>query len=60
VRGIARQLFGDRVRLRVIEPERRRSLLARLAWRRRPDLGDVAGDLLAKLEERLIWARLGL
>jgi signal peptide peptidase SppA len=60
VRGIARQLFGDRVRLRVIEPERRRSLLARLAWRRRPDLGDAAGDLLARVEERLIWARFGL
>lgn len=60
VRGIARQLFGDRVRLRVIEPERRRSLLARLAWRRRTDLGDMAGDLLARVEERLIWARLGL
>jgi signal peptide peptidase SppA len=60
VRGIARQLFGDTVRLRVIEPERRRSLLARLAWRRRSDLGDAAGDLLARVEERLIWARFGL
>ncbi|HKT19118.1 MAG TPA: S49 family peptidase [Stellaceae bacterium] len=59
-RGIARQLFGDRVRLRPIEPERRRSLLARLAWRRRPDFGDIAADLLARLEERLMWARFGL
>ena len=42
------------------EPERRRSLLARLAWRRRSDLGDAAGDLLARVEERLIWARFGL
>jgi len=59
-RSVARQLFGDQVRLRLIEPERRRSLLTRLVWRRRLDLGDIAADLLARLEERLIWARFGL
>jgi hypothetical protein len=27
---------------------------------RRPDVGDLAADLLARLEERLLWARFGL
>jgi signal peptide peptidase SppA len=60
LRGVARGLFGEDVRLRLIEPERRRSLLARVAWPGRGDVGDLAGDLLARLEERLIWARFGL
>ena len=60
LRGVLRGLFGDEIRLRMIEPERRRSLWARLGWPRRPDIGDVAGDLLARLEERMIWARFGL
>lgn len=60
LRGVARGLFGEDVRLRLIEPERRRSLLARFAWPGRGDVGDLAGDLLARVEERLIWARFGL
>ncbi len=60
MRGVVRGLFGDGVRLRLIEPERRRPLWARLAWPRRPEIGDLAGDLLARLEERVIWARFGL
>jgi signal peptide peptidase SppA len=61
LRGVLRGLFGEDVRLRLIEPERRRSLWARLVVPRRPDLGgDIVGDLLARLEERLIWARFGL
>jgi signal peptide peptidase SppA len=61
LRGVMRQRFGEEVRLRVIEPERRRlSLLSFFGLPRRPDTLDVFGDLLARLEERLIWARLGL
>jgi signal peptide peptidase SppA len=61
LRGVMRQRFGEEVRLRVIEPERRRlSLLSFFGLPRRPDTADVFGDLLARLEERLIWARLGL
>ncbi len=61
LRGIMRQRYGEDIRLRAVEPERRRfALLGRLGWPRRPDIGDVAGDLLARLEERLIWARFGL
>jgi len=61
LRSVMRARFGERVRLRLVEPERRR--LAWLSWfglPRRVDLGDVAFDLLARLEERMIWARFGL
>lgn len=60
LRGVMRQRYGDTVRLRAVEPERRRLLLPRFGLPRRPDIGDIAGDLLARLEERLIWARFGL
>jgi signal peptide peptidase SppA len=61
LRGVMRQRYGDAVKLRVVEPERRRfSLLSLLGLPRRPDVTDVAADLLARLEEHLIWARFGL
>lgn len=60
LRGVMRGLFGEEVRLRMIEPERRRPLWARLALPNRPDVADLAGDLLTRVEERLIWARFGL
>jgi serine protease SohB len=61
LRGVMRQRHGETVKLRVVEPGRRRfSLLSRFGWPRRPDVGEVAADLLARLEERLIWARFGL
>jgi serine protease SohB len=61
LRSVMRQRYGETVVLRLIEPERRRfSLFSRLGWPRGADLGDLAADLLARLEERLIWARFGL
>ncbi len=60
MRGVVRELFGDTVRLRLIEPERRRPFWARLVWPGRPEVSDIAGDLLARIEERVIWARFGL
>ncbi|HEX7970324.1 MAG TPA: S49 family peptidase [Stellaceae bacterium] len=61
LRSVMRQRYGEEVKLRVIEPERRRlSLLSWLGLPRRPDIGDLAADLLARVEERLIWARFGL
>jgi signal peptide peptidase SppA len=60
LRGTLRERYGETVRLRAIEPERRRFSLWRLGMPRRPDIADVAGELLARLEERLIWARFGL
>jgi signal peptide peptidase SppA len=60
LRGIMRERFGEEVRLRVVEPERRRFGLLGFRPSRRPEIGDIAFDLLARLEERLIWARFGL
>lgn len=60
LRGVLRGLFGEDVRLQLIEAERRRPLWARLAVPGRSDLGDVASDLVARIEERVIWARFGL
>jgi signal peptide peptidase SppA len=60
LRSIMRQRYGETVRLRLMEPERRRFPMAGLGLPRRPDVGDLAGDVLAWLEERLIWARFGL
>jgi len=60
LRGVMRQRYGDTVKLRAVEPERRRFSLLRFGLPRRPDIADVAADLLARLEERLIWARFGL
>jgi serine protease SohB len=60
-RSVMRQRYGENVRLVGIEPERRRfGILSRFGLPRRPDIADIAADLLARLEERLIWARFGL
>ncbi len=59
MRGILRERFGPKLRLRPVEPERRRFALS-FPWRRRPAIGDLAADLAAQLDERLIWARFGL
>jgi signal peptide peptidase SppA len=58
MRGVLRARFGAKLRLRPVEPARRRFAFARL-WRR-ADIGDLAADLAARVEERLIWARFGL
>ncbi len=61
LRGVLRGLFGEEVRLRLFDPERRRPLWARIAVPTRPDVaGDMIGDLMTRVEERLIWARFGL
>jgi signal peptide peptidase SppA len=61
LRSVMRERHGDAVKFRVIEPERRRfAWLPRFGLPRRTDFGDMAFDLVARLEERLIWARFGL
>lgn len=65
LRSIVRDRFGDKVKFRVIGPERRwlrRRLGLRLGDRGgAPDLGGAfAGGLLAAIEERTWWSRLGL
>jgi signal peptide peptidase SppA len=60
LRGVLRTMFGEDIQLRPIELARRRFSLARLASPFGADVGDIAGDLLARIEERMIWARFGL
>lgn len=60
LRGVLRARFGDAVRLKSVEPERRRLFLPGLSRPRRPEVADLAAEVLARLEERLIWARFGL
>jgi signal peptide peptidase SppA len=65
LRGTLRARFGDKVQLRVVDPEKRRFSIglprfvrARSAFAGSP--GEFVGDLLASVEERLIWSRFGL
>jgi signal peptide peptidase SppA len=61
LRGVMRGMFGESVQLRPIEPDRRRRFaLNRLVPAFGIDASDVVGDLLTRIEERLIWARFGL
>ena len=61
LRGVLRGMFGESVRLRAIEPDRRRRFsLGQLVPSFGAEAGDIAGDLLTRIEERLIWARFGL
>jgi len=65
LRGTLRARFGDKVRLRVVDPEKRRFSfrLPRLPGMRASFAeapGEFVGDLLASVEERLFWSRFGL
>jgi signal peptide peptidase SppA len=61
LRGVLRGMFGEGVRLRLVEPDRRRRFgLTRLVPSFGNEAGDIIGDLLTRIEERLIWARFGL
>jgi len=64
LRQTLRARFGDKVRLRLIEPEKRR-FSWNLPFPARADAlsaspGDIVADLLATVEERLHWGRFGL
>lgn len=60
LRDVMRQRYGEKVRLKFIEPERRRFSFLGLPSLHRSDIGDLAADLVARIEERAIWARFGL
>jgi len=66
LRGTMRARFGERVRLRLIDTERKRRFLPRLPFlssARAPSplaIADMVGDLAAAVEERLTWSRFGL
>jgi signal peptide peptidase SppA len=60
LRGVLRERFGEGVRLKAVEPERRRLALLPFRRPRTPDILDLAAELASFVEERLIWARFGL
>jgi signal peptide peptidase SppA len=61
LRGVMRERFGEKVRLRLVEPPGRRRWLPSLPLRfGRSDPADLVADLLATVEERLVWSRFGL
>ncbi len=60
LRGVLRDRFGENVRLKAIEPERRRFALLGFRRPRGPDIVDLAAEIASFVEERLIWARFGL
>jgi signal peptide peptidase SppA len=64
LRGTLRARFGDKVRLRLVEPEKRRFQLQLPFAARASEFagspGEIAADLLATVEERLHWGRFGL
>ena len=60
LRSVMRERFGDKVRLRLVGPERR-WLRRRLgSTESRPPAGTWAEDLIAAAETRAVWARYGL
>ena len=57
--AFVRERFGKDARLRVIEPKRG-WLARRLRFANGPDLGEAVLEVLARVEERALWARYGL
>jgi signal peptide peptidase SppA len=60
IRGVLRERFGEGVRLRSVDVRRRRRWLPSIPIGTRRDPLDLVGDVLAAVEERLLWARFGL
>src|SRR5215469_12187803 len=63
LRGVLRNRFGDKVRLRLVEERRRRFGLPYPLFtpvRGAGSAGEALGDLVAAVEERLLWRRFGL
>jgi signal peptide peptidase SppA len=60
IRGVMRARYGDKVRLRLVNPDRRRWL----RWRRLPFFAQDPAALVAEIadwiEARLLWSRFGL
>ncbi|MBV9523798.1 MAG: S49 family peptidase [Alphaproteobacteria bacterium] len=63
LRGVMRARYGDKVRLRLVEDRKRRLALG-LPFLARSGLaglsGETVGELIATVEERLLWGRFGL
>jgi signal peptide peptidase SppA len=61
VRDTLRQRYGDKLHLKVIEPRRGLFRLPGLSFGGGGvPLGGLTGDIVAAVEDRLVWSRLGL
>jgi signal peptide peptidase SppA len=60
LRDTLRQRYGEKVRLRVIEPKRPLFRLPSLGLGGRASIGGMATEVIASIEDRIFWSRLGL
>lgn len=60
LRGTMRARFGTAVRLKPIEPERRRFSFLPFRRPRMPEVAELVADVASWIEDRAIWARFGL
>jgi len=60
LRTVMRARYGEKVRLRAVEPPRRGWLMRRLGLERGDPLGEGADALLAAVARRGLWGRFGL
>ena len=57
--GVLRERYGEKVRLKLIEPKRPLFQLPRVGFGGAVGTG-LASDVVAAIEDRAIWSRLGL
>jgi signal peptide peptidase SppA len=60
LRETLRERYGEDVRLRVIEPKRGWLSLPRLGFGGSTSASGLVGDVIASVEDRVFWSRLGL
>jgi signal peptide peptidase SppA len=60
LRETLRARYGDKVRLKVIEPRRSLFRLPPLGFGGRASVGGMATEVIASIEDRIFWSRLGL
>jgi signal peptide peptidase SppA len=60
LRGTLRARYGDDVRLKLIAPRRGLLNLPRFGFSSGTGVGGMVGDVLAMVEDRALWSRLGL
>lgn len=60
LRATLRDRYGEDVRMKVIEPKRSWFSLPRIGFGGRIGAGDLVSDVVAAVEDRVVWSRLGL
>jgi ClpP class serine protease len=60
LRETLRTRYGEKVRLKVIEPKRPLFRLPTLGLGGRASVGGMATEVIASIEDRVFWSRLGL